>query len=107
MLLPASFSARILPSDENFRWNLFERKISYGNFLPRNLSCGKTAMCKSIVERQTSCAKTCAWFLQNIQILPGRSFLMRQSSHRKTKKKIKFTTQNETMLLKVSRSDMR
>jgi hypothetical protein len=42
-----------------------------------------------------------------IQILPGRSFLMRQSSHRKTKQKKTFTTQNETMLLKVSRSDMR
>ncbi len=93
----------------------FGTKISVGNFSERLhtetsfkgiFPVGKL-LCKSIVERQTSCAKLLPGSCRIIQILPGRSFLTRQSSHRKTKQKKTFTAQNETMLLQVPRSDMR
>ena len=74
MLLLASFSARILPWDQNFSWKLFWERFPMETSFSRYLSCGKTAACKSIVERQTSCAKTCAWFLQNHSDPSGKKF---------------------------------
>jgi hypothetical protein len=73
-------------------------------------------LCMSIVDKQFSCENSSVWFLQNhsdysgiIQILPGRSFLMKQSSHHKAKHKQKtFISQIETiLLLEVSRSEIR
>ncbi len=63
MLLPASFSARIHPSMKNSVMHFFERfheEISFrGTFPARQL------LCRSIIERRTSCAKTWVTFVQN------------------------------------------
>jgi hypothetical protein len=47
-------------------------------------------LCKSIVERQTSCAKACAWFLQNHSDFAGKKFSheTKFESQDKTKKNI-------------------
>ncbi len=69
-------------------------KISVGNFSERfrtetsfqGIFPVEKLLCKSIVERQTSCAKTCAWFLQN----------QSDSSRPKFSHEIKFASQDKT-----------
>ncbi len=63
-------------------------------------------LCKSIVERQMSCAKACAWFLQNHSDSSGKKFSYEKKIASQDKTKKTFTTQNETMLLKVPVPDI-
>ncbi len=84
MLLPASFSARILLGTKISVGTFSERfhtETSFQGIFP----VGKL-LCKSMVERQTSCAKTCAWFLQN----------QSDSSRQKFSHETKFASRDKT-----------
>jgi hypothetical protein len=90
-------------------------KISVGNFSERfrtetsfqGIFHVGRLLRKSIVERQTSCEKACARFLQNHSNPSGNKFSHETKFASQGKTKKNHSTQNETMLLKVSRSDMR
>ncbi len=90
-------------------------KISVGNFSERfrTETCfqgifpvGKL-LCERIVERQTSCAKACAWFLQTHSDSSRQKFSHETKFALQDQKQKTFTAQNETMLLQISRCDMR
>ncbi len=105
LLLPANFSARILPSEWNSVEILFWG-ISCGNFFPWNLSCEKTAMwdhgCVKNYMSQNLCLVLAEWFrfFQEEIFLWGKVCIAKQINK-------SFTFQNEVILLQMSPSKTR
>ncbi len=86
--------------------NFFERfrvETSFHSIYPPS----RKFLSRSIVEKQTSCAKSCVWFSQNHSYSSRKKFLMWQSFYRKTKQKKTWTSTNVTMLLQIFPSEIR